>query len=39
MSTAVDILGFIITCITPVNELFTVKYAFNLKTLILYTGA
>ena len=34
MSTTVDILGFISTCITPYNELLTVKYAFNLETLI-----
>ena len=34
MSTAVDVPGFISTCITPDNELFKVKYAFNLETLI-----
>ena len=33
MSAAVDILFFISTFITPDNELFTVKYAFNLETL------
>ena len=32
MSTAVGILFFISTCITPDNELLTVKYAFNLET-------
>ena len=37
MSTTVDILCFISTCITPDNDLFTVKYAFNLDTLI-YIG-
>ena len=40
MSTAVDILCFISTCITPDNELSKVKYALNmlnLKTLI-YIG-
>ena len=34
MSTTVDILCFISICITPDDELFTVKYAFNLETLI-----
>ena len=34
MSTAVDILCFISTCVIPDNELFTVKYAFNIETLI-----
>ena len=34
MSTAVDILCFISTCIIPDNELSTVKYALNLETLI-----
>ena len=34
MSTAVDILCFISTCIAPDNELFKIKYAFNLETLI-----
>ena len=29
MSTAVDILCFISTCVTTDNELFTVKYAFK----------
>ena len=38
MSTAVDILCFIrSTCKTPDNELFTVKYALNLETLV-YIG-
>ena len=37
MSTVVDIHIFIITCITPDNQLLKVKYAFNLKTLI-YLG-
>ena len=37
MSTAMDILWFISTCIAPDNELFIVKYAFNLETLI-HTG-
>ena len=36
MSTAVDILCFFSTCITPNNELLKVKYALNLETLILY---
>ena len=34
MSTTVDILCFISTCITPDNRLLKVKYAFNLETLI-----
>ena len=37
MSTAVDINGFISTSITPDNKMFTVKYAFNIETLI-YIG-
>ena len=37
MSTAIDILCFISTCISPDIELLTVKYAFNLETLI-YIG-
>ena len=36
MSSAADILCFISTCITPDNVLFTVKYAFNLETLIYW---
>ena len=35
MSAAVDILCLISTCITPDNELFTVKYASNLETLYI----
>ena len=34
MSTAVDILFCISTCITPDNQLLKVKYAFNLETLL-----
>ena len=37
MSTAVDILCFFSTCLTPDNQLLKVKYAFNLETLI-YVG-
>ena len=36
MSTTVDILCFISTCITPDNELLTVKYAFKLEILIYF---
>ena len=34
MSTTVDILCFISTCITPDNELSTLKYTLHLETLI-----
>ena len=37
MSTTVDILCFLSTCITPDNQLLKIKYAFNLETLI-YIG-
>ena len=33
MSTTVDILCFLSTCITPDNQLLEVKNAFNLETL------
>ena len=36
MSTTVDILCFISTCITPDNQLLKVKYAFNLEKLDIY---
>ena len=36
MSTVADILCFIATCVTPYNELYPVKCAFNLETLIYY---
>ena len=37
MSTTVDILFSINTCITPDNQLLKIKYAFNRETLI-YIG-
>ena len=40
MSTTVDILCFFSICITPDNELYTVIYAFNIKTLeVVYRGS
>ena len=38
MSTTVDILCFISSCMTPDNQLLNVKYAFNLETLIYICG-
>ena len=38
MSTRVDILCFISTCITPDNQLLKVKYVFNLETVSIYVG-
>ena len=35
MSTVLDILCFISTCITPDNQLLKVKYVFNLEIPIL----